>query len=565
MGVQAGQHRRGHNYEICDPIGPIVFEEAGNNEWGCNEDLTLLWTFYKSNLDQWAEISRDSGCKRTLNEALDRLDKYFLRGDIGTYLLKKYRRGKVNVWLDELQKQKIGNSNSAYHAAVFRCTENDEFVVVPDSSTPFNTKTEGKKTPRRSVKRKAGDNLNGTCPPPVPPIAMTPKRSCSTKNTPKKLNISPLSLPTIAENTKTSRRTSFGNDNDEITPATITLSLNGKRRPSTRSNRSSASNLTTPTVETPTTSFLDFKLLRRGVLEMAKNEATQAFRGRYSALARKSSLELSEAMNFPDDECVKKVSITDSKEPFIPLNKLAELSASVGGNPYFYNHTPPIMSSAAISKFDPEDLQLVTYMPLRDEFEVEYKNDAEKLISSLVFEKETTELEKLRNETIFSQFDHYNRIMKARVAKHAIIREHGILNEFFNIVKTNISEKGKYNLFEDKYFSTKSKEDYYRPIFFRLRQVANRKTINTLARNVGMMETLKEQIEELRALQIKGVKKLKGKLKTESTPAIRSTKRKRAKNGSGRRIDNYGVRKATLRWKRIIRWTKKSNQLSPEK
>ena len=43
---------------------------------------------------------------------------------------------------------------------------------------------------------------------------------------------------------------------------------------------------------------------------MAKNEATQAFRGRYSALARKSSLELSEAMNFPDDECVKKVSIT---------------------------------------------------------------------------------------------------------------------------------------------------------------------------------------------------------------------------------------------------------------
>ena len=65
-------------------------------------------------------------------------------------------------------------------------------------------------------------------------------------------------------------------------------------------------------------------------------------------------------------------------------------------------------------------------------------------------------------------------------------------------------------MFEDKYFSTKSKEDYYRPIFFRLRQVANRKTINTLARNVGMMETLKEQIEELRALQIKGVKKLKG-------------------------------------------------------
>lgn len=102
-----------------------------------------------------------------------------------------------------------------YYLCVFLgCTENDEFVVVPDSSTPFNTKTEGKKTPRRSVKRKAGDNLNGTCPPPVPPIAMTPKRSCSTKNTPKKLNISPLSLPTIAENTKTSRRTSFGNDND---------------------------------------------------------------------------------------------------------------------------------------------------------------------------------------------------------------------------------------------------------------------------------------------------------------------------------------------------------------
>ena len=48
---------------------------------------------------------------------------------------------------------------------------------------------------------------------------------------------------------------------------------------------------------------------------------------------------------------------------------LSELCAKVQGNPYFYNHTPPSVNQDRVMKFDDEDLQLVTYTPLRDEFE----------------------------------------------------------------------------------------------------------------------------------------------------------------------------------------------------
>jgi hypothetical protein len=50
-------------------------------------------------------------------------------------------------------------------------------------------------------------------------------------------------------------------------------------------------------------------------------------------------------------------------------DQLVSLYASSSFNPYFYNNPPPPMDSHTVAKFDEEDLQLLTYLPFRDEFE----------------------------------------------------------------------------------------------------------------------------------------------------------------------------------------------------
>jgi hypothetical protein len=40
-------------------------------------------------------------------------------------------------------------------------------------------------------------------------------------------------------------------------------------------------------------------------------------------------------------------------------------------------------------------------------------------------------------------------------------------------------------VFSDRYFSTKAKEDAYRPIFAQLRQVADRQTLDHLAKDIA--------------------------------------------------------------------------------
>nr|CAD2170546.1 unnamed protein product [Meloidogyne enterolobii] len=67
------------------------------------------------------------------------------------------------------------------------------------------------------------------------------------------------------------------------------------------------------------------------------------------------------------------------------------------------------------------------------------------------------------------------------------------------------------------------------------------------------METLKDQIEELKMLQSKGITRVKGRLKVDLASMIWSRKRRT------RKTENAEMRKASLRWKRIKRWTKRTH------
>jgi hypothetical protein len=91
LGTESAPHSRGHRYVLCDSIGAVFFDDE-QNSWGAQEDLQLLNSLLHAHLNQWPELSKDWGHKRTLNEALERLDTNFIRSEIGQHVLKKYKR-----------------------------------------------------------------------------------------------------------------------------------------------------------------------------------------------------------------------------------------------------------------------------------------------------------------------------------------------------------------------------------------------------------------------------------------------------------------------------------------
>lgn len=107
---------------------------------------------------------------------------------------------------------------------------------------------------------------------------------------------------------------------------------------------------------------------------------------------RKTSLELSEALNLGNETNSKQhIKKKNCRFIFVRLiyfyvlvlqhfirsvaqllgdeHQLAELYASASFNPYFYNFPPTPMDAHTVTKFDEEDLQLLTYLPFREEFE----------------------------------------------------------------------------------------------------------------------------------------------------------------------------------------------------
>lgn len=96
--MESPPHTRTHRFILCDSIGPVLLNDD-KNPWGGQEDIQLFNSFIRAHLNQWPELSKDWGRKRTLTEALERLDQ-FIRNEIGQYVLKDYERysRNGNIW-----------------------------------------------------------------------------------------------------------------------------------------------------------------------------------------------------------------------------------------------------------------------------------------------------------------------------------------------------------------------------------------------------------------------------------------------------------------------------------
>ncbi|XP_031564876.1 transcriptional adapter 2-beta-like isoform X2 [Actinia tenebrosa] len=113
-----------------------------------------------------------------------------------------------------------------------------------------------------------------------------------------------------------------------------------------------------------------------------------------------------------------------SIEPF--KDKIVDHTTIEGGllSPTILNPHEQVEMSAA------EQTEL-GYMPLRDDFEKEYDNDAETLISGLQFNKDDDDLEK---DLKIALIDMYIRRLKDRQTKKDIARQHGLIASKHKII-----------------------------------------------------------------------------------------------------------------------------------
>ncbi|KAH7717060.1 CBN-ADA-2 protein [Aphelenchoides avenae] len=225
---------------------------------------------------------------------------------------------------------------------------------------------------------------------------------------------------------------------------------------------------------------------------------------------------------------------------------------------FFYQHRVPQLPETAVERLNKDELSAIAYTPRRDEFELEYANEAEKLLSHVIMPPASPgamdDSAKFLQEVKLARMRQYNRVLGRRIAKHGAVREYEMLAEFFSLQKSG-NHGEPYKVFPKGTFMTKEKEDEFRPMFCRLRQVATKDELDSLAQKIGKMEALKEDIRKLQELQRSGETELKGRLKSGSvTPVV-----KRKKKGK-QRFGKPPNRKQMLNWQHKLRYNKKLKQ-----
>jgi len=107
--------------------------------------------------------------------------------------------------------------------------------------------------------------------------------------------------------------------------------------------------------------------------------------------------------------------------------KLTDLTVSLEDDPLAVQALPPSKQPAADVR--PEDAQQLDYMPLRDEFEVEYDNEAELLVSHLTLSPDDDELDTALKLT---QVEMYTQRLRERARRHRVVKDNQLIAQFFN-------------------------------------------------------------------------------------------------------------------------------------
>ncbi|VDD89954.1 unnamed protein product [Enterobius vermicularis] len=207
-------------------------------------------------------------------------------------------------------------------------------------------------------------------------------------------------------------------------------------------------------------------------------------------------------------------------------------------------------TSGKVLKAKSDDLQLLGYWPGRDDYDIEQNNDAERLISQIVINPGSGFDEQFENAVKLASIRSYNLVLAARNASKRMIREHGLVNLFFDKIM-NVGSESKYRgySFNKQYYTKQRFRKHYADFLKPVHQVTLKSELEELIDSLAARDTLAARVKELQKLKDAGNTVLPGHLKTD-LDNIKIVKRKRKTFNSLRR-------KGILKYNRYKRWTQK--------
>ncbi|VDK86511.1 unnamed protein product [Litomosoides sigmodontis] len=462
MGAECGPHKRGHAYTVVDRKGPALFGTLSGKQWGWKEDLNLIKAAHKHKLGNWDEIALELGTDKTADDARKRFDQFFIRGPFGRYAagvclgpyVDKHKNEETNLSPESYvvgQGQAVDSSNWQYIEEFFRNWNEPVNFDDPNWFNQFEEplmkfKSEFCASQVRKLTRTNDDELY----------------SFERSDDPHPTTISPPLSPFSVEFV----RTDVGKKRKRLLSASDFDESDGEGTTNSESSNSydCKTELTTPSPKKSGDSRSSH--VHRNCAEAVRSvdeesgvlgpEPEQKFEKKKPILQlkrveRKRRKKDYREKLFLEEACKGKLMIKINEDV---KKQLRELHPE-----QFYANVPLLPFGAEERlKLKDSDLQLLGYMPEREDFEWEFMNDAEKLISRLTLQPEPDEDEDSAFESAvkLAKVQKYNRILKQRRAKKAAIREYDLVNKFFDKIKK--IEETRRSLTHSQHYSSSARQ-----------------------------------------------------------------------------------------------------------
>ncbi|KHN71214.1 Transcriptional adapter 2B [Toxocara canis] len=590
MGAECGAHKRGHNYQVEDPSGPPVFSAKAGAErpWGWKEDMQLIAAAHKFRLGNWDEIAKSMKTERTAEEAKNHFDRYFVRGALGRHASSIISRCPVQ-------------ENCVFFVQIYGfllLSSRSSETSRPDRNLEIGTSMEPHYC---SVTRPFVDDMTvGECySPERDPLFGGDNRSSAGKSKWQYvvdfIRENDVSVDLNDTNWFEQLRNELHSYRDEQMGS---CHEDGVLNDSMLSDTTNVSVLEAPSAPTALTPPLSPVRVIINSADVSSDESSELgaalapIRTRRFSHARmvsnvglqssgdetdhSSRQESPRRASLPGTSCAKRMKYMSKKGR--RLKRIASKNKERDGTfakpkvtvkiserdqeHLLATYTEPYLRSAhstgasqleKLSKIKEDDLQLLAYMPKRDDFEHEYNNECERLISRLQLNPLTSgdEDEEFALGVKINKVLYYNRQLMQRLQRKNMLREFDLISEFFDKIKNNAAHPRK-ALSPQSRISDRCQERYdeKRYLLSKVRQVVNKEEFKQLSDVIARLESTTRRIEELKDMKARGIKVLKPGQKIEHDQHSRRRKR---------RGDKYrnSQRKVTLRWNRFKRWNKR--------
>lgn len=554
MGAECGTHTRSHPYQV-ETAGKMIImpSKSGSRQWSTEEDEQLIALAAQYKCGAWDEVAKAIGRNISAKEAMLRFDEHFIRGPMGRHAGSNKcwpfiddRTGALCTNHDIKGRQATGPSEWQYIVEGIR--EWNEEVNLDDFSwkekvrkkfQQFKEDYEQKKTVVPVLAETS--TANGTC-----------GKTYVQSNMNNMFAISPIKVKFLQANSAVGKRNKriVSSSSEDIEPnvmkrkwsdtesnesAEIGVGPSTSRREILSPRKRSFVPLgmqSSDEEELDETLFSDEKDDKKGnaICETRSQSKKRGRKPRSVRLDKKEDTKDGITIRMEEEDKIR----LRSAMPFAFFN----IQQSLPG------------TSAETLKAKSDDLQLLGYWPGRDDYDIEQNNDAERLISQIVINPATTFDEQFDNAVKMANIRCYNLILAARNASKMMIREHGLVDLFFDKI-LNLENDGKYRgyVYNKQYHAKQRFRKQYADLLKPVHQVTLGSEMEELVDSLAARDTLSERVKELQKLKEAGMTILPGHLKGD-LDNVKIIKRKR-------KTYNNLKRKGILKYERLKRWTQK--------